>query len=190
MADERKVLSKETVKAEMLSTLTFDIIMSILETLLCGGMAALWLFLMHKCFDNFMPLFAHAIGALFGIAAFAMIFFIALGWYEVAENAYIAKRCAFEIVEDRVERIVEDERWEQPLGFVERWRYRLSIKIHYGDHLRYKNAFYFAKCGRVYAQKCYSDFTMCGDMFYIVIINGKNQRVWWSYPAKLYRYEK
>ena len=98
------------------------------------------------------------------------------------EIVYIAKKGIFEIVEDKLERSAEHELWESDY-FIERLRNRLLGRF----RQRYEDVFYFSKHGRVPG---YSDFSMSGDAFYLVIVPSKNNKVILTYPAKLYRYEK
>ena len=97
------------------------------------------------------------------------------------EIVYIAKKGIFEIVEDKLERSAEHELWESDY-FIEILRRRFSR-----HKPMYENVFYFSKHGRVPG---YSEFSMSGDTFYLVIIPSKDNKVIRTYPAKLYKYEK
>ncbi len=182
MADERRVITKESVKTEMLGELTFPIITNVVGTLFACGFLALSLLIIRGYSDIYIPKFAVALASLPVLAAILLFFDVALDWYAVIEIVYIAKKGIFEIVEDKLDRMAEHELWESDY-FIERLRNRLRGRF----RQRYENVFYFSKHGRVPG---YSEFSMNGDTFYLVIIPSKSNKVVRTYPAKLYRYEK
>lgn len=182
MADERRVLNKETVKADMLGELKFPIIVNVVGTLLFCGFLALALVMIRVYSDTYIPKFAVALASLVFLALALFFLEVALEWYVVIEIVYIAKKGTFEIVEDKLERMSEHEFWESDY-FIDRLRNRLLGRF----RQRFENVFYFSKYGRVPG---YSKFSMSGDTFYLVIIPSKDNKVIRTYPAKIYRYEK
>ena len=181
MSDEREVITKETVKQELLGELKHDMILCIFDTVFWGLMLLGIFLIAIESPRNGVEYIINAVCILFAVFAVAFIF---IAWYCTISNLCIIKKDKFKIVVDTLTNVSEDEYCQS--DFLETMHRRMFLRW----HVHIEDAFYFSQYGRVSVSKKVSAYSMRGDVFYLVIIPRKNDKVVKMYNSRIYRYEK
>lgn len=184
MIDEREVITKETVKKALLRDSKSEVLSCIMDTVFFGWMPMLILVFGICIIKSPRNGIEYMLNAFFYIAALILLAYILAVWYRAITTMHVVRKGEFEIAEDTLNTISEDEFFES--DYFEKLRRRMYL----GRSHPIEDAFYFSQYGRVHASKKVSAYSMRGDVFYLVIIPRKNDKVVKMYNSRIYRYEK
>lgn len=184
MSDKREVITKETVKKDLLRDSKSEVLSCIIDTVSLGWMPMLILVFGICIIKSPRNGVEYMLNAFFYIAALVLFAYLLAVWYRAITTVHIVRKGEFEIVEDTLNTISEDEFFES--DYIEKVRRRMYLVRRYPI----EDAFYFSQYGRVHASKKVSAYSMRGDKFYLVILPRKNDKVVKMYSSRIYRYEE
>lgn len=172
--EEKQSLTKARILRDLRADLDlvskFNVIMTVRLAASCG-LFSLCLFFISFSYEH--------IG--FTIAQCVLWGLVLLGAVWTARGVYVRRRMLenrpFSVVQDKVERMVEDEFNPK--------RYFLR-----GLGGSYQNVFYFEHLGRVVVGKEMFDYTSEGDTFYVVMFDDAKDDPARFYNAKMYEYKE
>lgn len=188
--DQREVLTIEKIKSDLSYDCRAENISCVftgLSVLFFIGAAVTFLeFILSEMSDwNIIPVGFATMPSL--CALWCTVVFIATVRRVVIEKRII-KKGEFRIVTDTVAAVSEDEFYRRPFlaftkpGYRTRAPRRRSVEL--------ENVFYFSRYGRVPVSKGLCDYSMRGDMFYLVVYNGEDNHVAMVYSSRIYRVEE
>lgn len=184
--DERELLTKEKIKEDLHSEYKRELVAAAVCSpiaLLCilGSVELLYVAKdgMDMCVSVF--LFVVAIVLMLCCSLFLVSFF-----YSLISTRACIKRENFRIDTEELARISYDE-FVRPSLSVD---YFMNDLVHHGGRTHIETAFYFEKHGRIAVTKTLSDYSRHGDKFYLVVKEGKKEKILKLYSSRIYRMEE
>ena len=182
--DEREVLTKDRIKADLLQDLKA-------EKVGCIGWSILAMFVLGLLFafacmvaDNSVW---NGITVAIWILSLAVSLLVIITWIFIIRRVLFADRILknedFYIVEDQLVRISEDE-----IPTVSRFGFAQPGTRFAGYGSRLADALYFSTYGKVFVRKQVSRYSVCGDRFYLVVYNDAKKEIIKLYSSKIYRF--
>ena len=184
MKDERELLTKEKIKEDM----RLEYRRELIATAVCSPIALLCLlgtvvllYTAKTSMDICVSVFLFVVAIVFLLCC---SLFLMSSFYSLISARACIKQEKFRVDTDELARISEDEIVRPSLSV----DYFMNSLFHRGGtHI--ETAFYFEKHGRIAVTKTLSDYSRHGDNFYLVVREGKKEKVLKLYSSRIYRFE-
>lgn len=180
----KEIITHESIHADILKKLKKEREMWISTIVFFAIFGAFFGFTVGSAINNFAELiYLHE-------GVFAFVFSIAAIAYFVVRVIRVQKKCTrvqnkeYSILEDTVYRIADDEY----VGFENKWQRFFSPTWSKADR-EYVDVIYFETLGRLVSTQNVLDYTLPGDVFYVVVFNTKCEPPIIAYSKKIYEFK-
>lgn len=180
----KEIITRDSIQAAILKKIKSERNMWIISLVMIVFLAAFTGYTLGLIVDNVVQAFFLPESMFTIIFALAGIPYFAVRIIRVQKKYKRAQNREYSILEDAVYRIADDEY----VGFENKWQRFFSPNWSKADR-EYVDVIYFETLGRLVSTQNVLDYTLPGDVFYVVVFDTKCEPPIMAYSKKIYEFK-